>query len=50
MCVYFDMVFLCLKDKNLMSLTGKIIMTSDLARRYGLKDIDGKLVVAFLMF
>lgn len=28
-------------DKNLMSMTGKVLMTCDLARRYGLKDIDG---------
>ncbi|KAK7945133.1 hypothetical protein WMY93_000861 [Mugilogobius chulae] len=32
------------KDKNLMSLTGKILMTSDLARRYGIQDIDGRKV------
>lgn len=25
-----------------MSLTGKILMTCDLARRYGIKDIDGE--------
>lgn len=25
-----------------MGLTGKVLMTCDLARRYGLKDIDGK--------
>lgn len=30
------------EDKNMMSLTGKILMTCDLARRYGIKDIDGK--------
>ncbi|XP_072219985.1 dehydrogenase/reductase SDR family member 1 [Leuresthes tenuis] len=30
------------KDKNLMSLTGKVLMTCDLARRYGIKDIDGR--------
>ncbi|KAM4551049.1 dehydrogenase/reductase SDR family member 1 [Odontesthes bonariensis] len=30
------------KDKNLMSLTGKVLMTCDLASRYGLKDIDGR--------
>ncbi|KAJ8272540.1 hypothetical protein GJAV_G00090400 [Gymnothorax javanicus] len=30
------------KDKNLMSLTGKILMTCDLARRYGIQDIDGR--------
>ncbi|TKS80281.1 Dehydrogenase/reductase SDR family member 1 [Collichthys lucidus] len=28
------------KDKNLMSLTGKVLMTCDLARRYGIRDID----------
>ncbi|XP_059200637.1 dehydrogenase/reductase SDR family member 1-like [Centropristis striata] len=31
-------------DKNLMSLTGKVLMTCDLARRYGLKDVDGRSV------
>lgn len=30
------------EDKNMMSLSGKILMTCDLARRYGIKDIDGK--------
>ncbi|XP_034470752.1 dehydrogenase/reductase SDR family member 1 [Hippoglossus hippoglossus] len=35
------------KDKNLMSLTGKILMTSDLARRYGIKDVDGRSVVDY---
>ncbi|KAJ0011886.1 hypothetical protein NQD34_012861 [Periophthalmus magnuspinnatus] len=35
------------KDKNLMSLTGKILMTSDLARRYGIKDIDGRSVTDY---
>lgn len=25
-----------------MSLTGKILMTCDLARRYGIKDVDGE--------
>eukprot|EP00066_Takifugu_rubripes_P027945 XP_011617211.1 PREDICTED: dehydrogenase/reductase SDR family member 1 [Takifugu rubripes] len=30
------------KDKNMMSLTGKILMTCDLARRYGIKDTDGR--------
>lgn len=33
-----------------MSLTGKILMTSDLARRYGIKDVDGKFVISFLRF
>lgn len=34
--------FCCLlTDKNLMSMTGKVLMTCDLARRYGLKDVDG---------
>ncbi|XP_035526287.1 dehydrogenase/reductase SDR family member 1 [Morone saxatilis] len=35
------------KDKNLMSLTGKVLMTCDLSRRYGIKDIDGRSVVDF---
>ncbi|XP_020791687.1 dehydrogenase/reductase SDR family member 1 isoform X2 [Boleophthalmus pectinirostris] len=35
------------KDKNLMSLTGKILMTSDLARRYGIQDIDGRSVTDY---
>ncbi|KAJ8011764.1 hypothetical protein DPEC_G00061650 [Dallia pectoralis] len=35
------------KDKNLMSLTGKVLMTCDLARRYGLRDIDGRSVTDF---
>ncbi|XP_056599312.1 dehydrogenase/reductase SDR family member 1 [Triplophysa dalaica] len=35
------------KDKNLMSMTGKVLMTCDLARRYGLKDIDGRSVVDY---
>ncbi|XP_034038361.1 dehydrogenase/reductase SDR family member 1 [Thalassophryne amazonica] len=30
------------KEKNLMSLTGKVLMTCDLARRYGIQDIDGR--------
>ncbi|KAM4727689.1 dehydrogenase/reductase SDR family member 1 [Anableps anableps] len=34
-------------DKNLMSLTGKVLMTCDLARRYGIKDIDGRDVTDF---
>ncbi|XP_022052871.1 dehydrogenase/reductase SDR family member 1 [Acanthochromis polyacanthus] len=35
------------KDKNLMSLTGKILLTCDLARRYGVKDIDGRSVADY---
>uniref|UniRef100_A0A8C6WV14 Dehydrogenase/reductase (SDR family) member 1 n=1 Tax=Neogobius melanostomus TaxID=47308 RepID=A0A8C6WV14_9GOBI len=35
------------KDKNLMSLTGKILMTADLALRYGIQDIDGRSVNDF---
>lgn len=35
------------KDKNLMSLTGKVLMTCDLARRYGLRDIDGRSVADY---
>ncbi|XP_034559796.1 dehydrogenase/reductase SDR family member 1 isoform X1 [Notolabrus celidotus] len=30
------------QDKNLMGLTGKVLMTCDLARRYGIKDTDGR--------
>lgn len=35
------------KDTNLMSLTGKVLMTSDLARRYGIQDIDGRSVTDY---
>ncbi|XP_068594175.1 dehydrogenase/reductase SDR family member 1 [Cebidichthys violaceus] len=35
------------KDKHLMSLTGKVLMTCDLARRYGIQDIDGRSVADF---
>ncbi|XP_057189707.1 dehydrogenase/reductase SDR family member 1 isoform X1 [Triplophysa rosa] len=35
------------KDKNLMSMTGKVLMTCDLTRRYGLKDVDGRSVVDY---
>ncbi|XP_075876734.1 dehydrogenase/reductase SDR family member 1 [Nelusetta ayraudi] len=35
------------KDKNLISLTGKVLMTCDLARRYGLQDIDGRSVADY---
>lgn len=35
------------KDKNLMSLTGRVLMTCDLARRYGIKDIDGRSVTDY---
>uniref|UniRef100_UPI0037E77DBB dehydrogenase/reductase SDR family member 1 n=1 Tax=Semicossyphus pulcher TaxID=241346 RepID=UPI0037E77DBB len=35
------------KDKNLMSLTGKVLMTCDLARRYGIQDIDGRSVADY---
>lgn len=36
-------MFICLpEDKNMMSLSGKILMTCDLSRRYGIKDIDGE--------
>ncbi|MED6242330.1 Dehydrogenase/reductase SDR member 1, partial [Ataeniobius toweri] len=34
-------------DKNLMSLTGKVLMTCDLARRYGITDVDGRGVTDF---
>nr|XP_020460146.1 dehydrogenase/reductase SDR family member 1 [Monopterus albus] len=35
------------KDKSLMSLTGKVLMTCDLARRYGMRDIDGRIVADY---
>ncbi|KAL2097147.1 hypothetical protein ACEWY4_006354 [Coilia grayii] len=35
------------KDKHLMSLTGKVLMTCDLARRYGLQDVDGRSVADY---
>ncbi|KAJ8387638.1 hypothetical protein AAFF_G00151880 [Aldrovandia affinis] len=35
------------KDKNLMSLTGKVLMTCDLARRYGIQDVDGRSVTDY---
>ncbi|XP_072543053.1 LOW QUALITY PROTEIN: dehydrogenase/reductase SDR family member 1-like [Salminus brasiliensis] len=35
------------KDKNLMSLTGKVLLTCDLARRYGLRDVDGRKVLDY---
>ncbi|XP_048867702.1 dehydrogenase/reductase SDR family member 1 [Brienomyrus brachyistius] len=35
------------KDKSLMSLTGKVLMTCDLARRYGLRDVDGRSVTDY---
>uniref|UniRef100_A0A8C7Y9Z4 Dehydrogenase/reductase (SDR family) member 1 n=1 Tax=Oryzias sinensis TaxID=183150 RepID=A0A8C7Y9Z4_9TELE len=35
------------KDKDIMSMTGKVLMTCDLARRYGIKDVDGRSVTDF---
>ncbi|KAL0966331.1 hypothetical protein UPYG_G00293980 [Umbra pygmaea] len=35
------------KDKNLMSLSGKVLMTCDLARRYGFQDVDGRSVTDY---
>ncbi|KAL6490016.1 hypothetical protein MHYP_G00003610 [Metynnis hypsauchen] len=35
------------KDKNLMSLTGKVLLTCDLARRYGFQDVDGRSVADY---
>ncbi|CAL8347986.1 unnamed protein product [Merluccius merluccius] len=35
------------KDKNLMSLTGKVLMTCDLAARYGILDVDGRSVTDY---
>lgn len=35
------------KDKNLMSFTGKVLLTCDLARRYGLQDVDGRDIIDY---
>ncbi|XP_056277026.1 dehydrogenase/reductase SDR family member 1 [Pseudoliparis swirei] len=35
------------KDKQLMSLTGKVLLTCDLARRYDIKDTDGRSVTDY---
>lgn len=35
------------KDKKLMLLTGKVLMTCDLARRYGIQDVDGRSVIDY---
>lgn len=35
------------QDRNLMSMTGKVLMTADLAHRYGIKDIDGRSVTDY---
>ncbi|KAI9541585.1 hypothetical protein NQZ68_028091 [Dissostichus eleginoides] len=35
------------KDKSLMSLSGKVLLTCDLARRYGLQDVDGRSVTDY---
>uniref|UniRef100_A0A4W4GWQ3 Dehydrogenase/reductase (SDR family) member 1 n=1 Tax=Electrophorus electricus TaxID=8005 RepID=A0A4W4GWQ3_ELEEL len=35
------------KDKSLMSLTGKVLFTCDLARRYGLQDVDGRSITDY---
>ncbi|XP_059914994.1 dehydrogenase/reductase SDR family member 1 [Gadus macrocephalus] len=35
------------KDKNRMSMTGKVLMTCDLARRYGILDVDGRSVTDY---
>ncbi|XP_016316476.1 dehydrogenase/reductase SDR family member 1 isoform X1 [Sinocyclocheilus anshuiensis] len=35
------------KDKSLTSMTGQVLMTCDLARRYGLKDVDGRSVMDY---
>lgn len=40
--------FQCSEDKSLMSLTGKVLMTCDLARRYGFKDVDGRVKICIL--
>ncbi|XP_029440525.1 dehydrogenase/reductase SDR family member 1-like [Rhinatrema bivittatum] len=34
-------------DRNLMKLSGKVLLTCDLARRYGLRDVDGRSVSQF---
>lgn len=31
-------------DTSLMSMTGQVLMTCDLARRYGLTDVDGTVI------
>jgi len=31
-------------DTSLMSMTGQVLMTCDLARRYGLTDVDGMVI------
>ncbi|XP_068605178.1 dehydrogenase/reductase SDR family member 1 [Brachionichthys hirsutus] len=35
------------KDKDLMALTGRTLMTCDLARRYGVKEDDGRSIVDY---
>ncbi|XP_029309554.1 dehydrogenase/reductase SDR family member 1 [Cottoperca gobio] len=35
------------KDKNLMCLSGKVLLTCDLARRYGFQDVDGRSVTDY---
>ncbi|XP_037537465.1 dehydrogenase/reductase SDR family member 1 [Nematolebias whitei] len=35
------------KDKRLMDLSGKVLMTCDLARRYGFNDVDGRTVTDY---
>lgn len=35
------------KDKSLMSLSGKVLLTCDLARRYGFQDVDGRSVTDY---
>ncbi|NP_001002205.1 dehydrogenase/reductase SDR family member 1 [Danio rerio] len=35
------------KDKGLMSMTGQVLMTCELARRYGFKDVDGRSIVDY---
>ena len=41
-------LYFCPVDKNLMSMTGKVLMTCDLARRYGILDVDGKTMYSYI--
>ncbi|MBN3299771.1 DHRS1 reductase, partial [Amia calva] len=38
------------KDKSLISLTGKVLMTCDLSRRYNIRDVDGCSIVDYTSF
>ena len=41
-------MYFCLVDKNRMSMTGKVLMTCDLARRYGILDVDGNTTYSYI--